>query len=102
MSNVDKTEKAASTSRRPPPPHLYPGRDLHFWPGVGDPLHKRSQGRPLAAKVAFVHSPTSVNLAVLDNVGCPHQRLAVRLVLPGEASPGDGVSYCEWPQVCTV
>lgn len=57
----------------------------------------RGDGGPLAAIVAHVHSPRTINVTVFDTRGVPHPRVSVPLVQDGEPKPDpEHSAHCEW------
>ncbi len=69
------------------------GRVVWYRPAEGN-LLDFSQGQPLAAIIAHVHSDTLVNLAIFDANGQLWNRTSVVLVQEGDPVPTS--SYCEW------
>ena len=66
------------------------GRVMWFYaysPGQG---HKG----PQAAHVAYVHSPSIVNLMVINETGVPRSETRVRLLCDNEEAPAS--KYCCW------
>jgi hypothetical protein len=74
------------------------GRVVWFYPATDTQTADFSPpaaGEPLAAIVAAVKSPDSVNLTVFDAMGFPHARLNVLLVQDGQDVP-EGGFYATW------
>jgi hypothetical protein len=72
-----------------------PGRVLWYRPKadeVGEAGLTPDGNKPLAAHIAFVHSPTLINIMLIDARGCPHGRENVPLVEEGELPEG----ACTW------
>jgi hypothetical protein len=72
------------------------GRVVWFWPNHKSPrpAFEAAPDQPCAATVAYVHSPTCVNLSVTDHSGNTHAITSVPLIHPDEPKP-DGV-HCTW------
>ena len=79
------------------------GRQVWYYPG-GYPVpsitvFRDQPGKPVqacTARICYVHSPSMVNLDVVDHAGQRHARSSVHLVPPGEQPP-DGAEFCIWP-----
>jgi hypothetical protein len=77
------------------------GRIVWYWPSNEDhnemAVHvDGDRQQPCAAIVAYVVTSRTLNLTVLDHNGCPHARLAVRLLQDAVEVPLDDERYCEW------
>lgn len=72
-------------------------------PTIGRVVWYRGQRAPIlddgqarAAIVAFVHSPSVVNLAVFGHDGAMYPVQSVQLVQAHEPQPDEGAEWCQW------
>lgn len=70
-----------------------PGRVVWYHPKEAEPGYNATPV-PLAATVAYAHSDTCVNLAIIDREGNPFQRTSVLLWQGEGARPP--LPYAEW------
>lgn len=73
------------------------GRVVWFRPSrnAATPGFVGNPDQPCAATVAYVHSPSLVNLSVTDHNGNQHPVCSVPLIQQAEPAPESGF-YCEW------
>lgn len=70
------------------------GRKVWYW--HGGVTAKNAKRQPMDATVCFVHNERLVNLGCRDHKGASFNATGVPLLQPGDPTPDEGVSFCEW------